>query len=220
VPVGLLATAVAGALAVHAGSSSAASYPIPPPVQGKRAVSKKVSGHVTVRRAGKKTFVDLATGASVPNGSEINATNGAVVLVVLQQGKRHTVSIAGGEFIFIQNPHTGRVVFKLALALTGCPAVPGASGERAGASAVRRRKPPKRHGPRRRKITVSDSGGNFGTLGQYAATSTEGTRWRTADSCGSSTVTVYRGRVRVTNLVTGRLITLTVGQHYTAHQHP
>jgi hypothetical protein len=219
VPLGLLATAVAGALAVHAGSTSAASYPIPPPVQGKRAVSKKVSGHVTVRRAGKTTFVDLASGASVPNGSEINATNGTVVLVVLQQGKRYTVSIAGGEFIFTQNPHTGKVVFKLALVLTGCLQA-RVSGERAGASAVRRRKPPKRRGPRRRKITVSDSGGNFGTLGQYAATSTEGTRWRTADSCGSSTVTVYRGRVRVRNLVTGRLITLTVGQHYTAHQQP
>lgn len=215
---GLVATAVAGALAVHAGSSSAASYPIPPPVQGKRALSKKVSGHVTVRRAGKKTFVDLAPGASVPNGSEINATNGTVVLVVVQQGKRHTVSIAGGEFIFTQNPHTGRAVFKLALVLTGClPAQ--VSGARAVAAAVHKRRPPKRHGPRRRKITVSDSGGNFGTLGQYAATSTEGTRWRTSDSCGSSTVTVYRGRVRVKNLVTGRVITLVVGQHYTAHEH-
>jgi hypothetical protein len=218
VPLGLLAAAIASALVVHAGSSSAASYPIPAPIQGKRAVSKKVTGHVTVRRAGKKTFVELAPGASVPNGSEINATNGTVVLVVLQHGKRYTVSISGGEFIFIQNPHTGRAVFTLALALTGCPPVPRASEERAVASTVRRRKP-KRHGPRRRKITVSDSGGNFGTQGQYVATSTEGTKWRTSDGCGLSTVTVYRGRVRVKNLVTGRVITLVVGQHYTAHEH-
>jgi hypothetical protein len=50
------------------------------------------------------------------------------------------------------------------------------------------------------------------------ATSTEGTRWRTTDTCNSTTVTVYFGRVIVVSLITGRKITISAGQHYTVHK--
>jgi hypothetical protein len=216
---GLKPTGVAACVvvALAAASAAATQYPIPP-VQGKNAVSKHVSGKVTVRRSKHAPAVPLQSGASVPNGSEVNATNGTVVLTVRQRGKLRKVSITGGEFIFNQNRHTGNALFTLALSLTGCPSFRPASEQRAAAARARKRPPRKRRGPRSRQITVSDSGGSFGSQGQYVATSTEGTRWRTADACGTSTVTVYSGRVRVKNLVTGRQVTISAGQHYTANK--
>jgi hypothetical protein len=200
------------------GSAGASTYPVPP-VQGKNAESGSVSGTVTVRLPGSKTAVTVQTGASIPSGSEVNATTGTVVLSVSQGGELRRVSITGGEVIFTQNPHTGQVLFTLALPLTGCPSFPSSSTRRSAVERVASRRPLRR-GPRNRQITVSDSGGSFGTKGQYVATSTEGTKWRTADTCGSTTVTVYFGRVRIKNLVTGRTITIGASKHYTAHAHP
>jgi hypothetical protein len=205
-------TGVVCLVAAGVGGAAAANAYNVPPVQGKKAVTGPVSGKVTVRTSPNSPPVTVAPGGSIPNGSEVNATNGTVTLVVRQQGEAHKVSVAGGEFVFRQDPRTGRVVFTLALPLTGCPSTPSASRRRAVAAQSHKRR------PRRRKITVSDSGGNFGTRGQFVATSTEGTRWQTSDTCGSSTVTVYRGRVIVTSLLTGRQITISAGQHYTIHK--
>jgi hypothetical protein len=214
----LCATATACAAAALAGGSAGATeYPIPPP-QGKGAVSGHVSGKVTVQPSNKKQPVSLQSGASVPSGSKIDASNGTATLVVNQRGKFEPVAITGGKFLFTQNARTGRVVFKLDQALTGCPSFKAASHKRAAAASVRKRRP-RRRGTRNRSITVSDSGGKFGTQGQYVATSTEGTRWRTTDSCGFTTVTVYSGKVRIRNLVTGRLITIGASQQYTAYAH-
>jgi hypothetical protein len=213
-PLALCATGGLCAAALLAGPSTAAEYPIP--VQGKRASTGSVKGKVTVRLPNKQTSVPLQSGASVPNGSQINATNGTVVLVVKQQGKRRKVSITGGEFAFTQNKATGKAVFTLSLPLTGCSSFRSAPDRRAVAAQRAKHRPRKHRGPTTRQITVTDSGGNFGSLGQYVATSTEGTRWRTVDACGLTTVTVFVGHVRIMNLVTGAQVTLGPGQHYTA----
>lgn len=205
-------------MALLAGPSTAAEYPIP--IQGKRASTGSVSGKVTVRPPNKQTSTPLQSGASVPSGSQINATSGTVTLVVKQQGKSRKISITGGEFVFTQNKASGKAVFTLSLPLTGCPSFRAAPDRRAvTARATKRRPPRKRRGPTTRQITITDSGGNFGSKGQFVATSTEGTRWRTQDSCGITTVTVFAGHVRIMNLVTGALVTLGPGQHYTA-RHP
>ena len=200
------------AAALVGGAAAAGAYTIPPT----KALAGPVSGTVTVRTSPNRPPVRLAPGVTVPSGSVINATNGTAVLVVLQHGVRRRVSITGGEFVFTENPHTGSVVLTLALPLTGCP--PASSAVRSHAVMASRPKRRPRKGPRQRQITVSDSGGTFGTKGQYVATSTEGTRWKTADTCGATTVTVYSGRVFVTSLVTGRRITISAGQHYTVHK--
>jgi hypothetical protein len=186
-------------------------------VQPTKAVTGSVSGTVTLQRSPNQPAVPIAPGTPVPSGSEINTTNGTLNLVVSQKGAHRRVSITGGEFIYTADRRTGRVLFTLALQLTGCPSVPSASKRRA-VAASRSKRPPRKKGPRQRQLNVTDSGGNFGTKGQYVATSTEGTRWMTTDSCGLSTVTVYSGRVRVTNLLTGRLTTISAGQHYTVHK--
>lgn len=198
------------------GAATAVAYNVPPG-PSKPAVSGPTTGTVTLRPSPNAPPVTLTPGSKIPNGAEIDTTNGTLTLTVSQQGKPRHVSITGGEFTYSQNRHTGRVVFGLALPLTGCPSSPTATQRRA-IAASRTRHHPRRRGPQQRQITVTDSGGNFGTKGQFVATSTEGTRWRTTDTCSSTTVTVFSGRVIVVSLVTGRRITISAGQHYTVHK--
>ena len=69
---------------------------------------------------------------------------------------------------------------------------------------------------------VKDSGGSFGTTGRYAATTVEGTKWVTTDTCSASSVSVVEGVVVVLDLVTHQTAVVHAGQHYRApkHGHP
>lgn len=201
--------AVAVAPAAPPGSSPVT--PAPTPVLGRALTVSGVSGTVRVRLPGGHAFQPLATSIDIPVGSEVDATGASVTFRVARpNGATATVTVAGGRFRITQTA-AGVTTFTLTLPLTGCP-----TARRAGrASAARRR----RHGPTKRHITVSENSGGFDTKGQYVATSVEGTVWTTADACTSSTVSVAKGRVRVTDLVRHRAVTLKTGQTYTAHAH-
>jgi hypothetical protein len=181
-----------------------------PPVVGKSEQVTVGAGPVTVKLAGSGVFVVLATGMTIPDGSEIDATHGSVVITVLTpEGREVSAELRGGRFRIHQDPD-GETHFILTLALTGCPRTklpPGA----AAAAGVRRR-----HRPRARYLWVSEKGGRWGTNGRYVSTSVEGTTWLTRDECGRSVVLVTEGKVRVRNLVTHRTRTVGAGGRYSA----
>jgi hypothetical protein len=171
-------------------------------------------------------FVPLTGEQTVPNGSEIDATHGRVVVTVAttKPGRTQTAEVYGGLFR-IEQEHGGLGVtrFVLTLRLTGCPRVTLPRGSAASAASVagphtvaRRHRKKHRRGPTRRHLWVSEGGGNWGTSGRYVSTTVEGTDWITQDECVHSRVRVVSGRVAVRNLLTRRNKLLTAGQSYVA----
>ena len=181
----------------------------PRPVLAHSVLARVSGGRVLVRLAGAHGFTVLASSGSIPVGSEVEAGHGSVTFTVARRtpGQSATVTVSGGRFLITQAPD-GVTTFTLTEPLTGCRG-PG-HGRVARAAREAR-------GPTRRHITVAETAGGFDTRGQYVATSVEGTVWTTADACRSSTVSVARGIVRVTDLVRHRTLTLRTGRSYTAH---
>ncbi len=198
------------------GGVSAAQASVAAPVVGVRQTVAPVSGVVLVRPRGSAGFVPLTMLGSLPNGSEIDATNGTgTVTVAAGGGHTQSAEATGGRFVLEQGRSAGgptRLV--LSLPLSGCPAVPLPSGSAASVEARGAAKA--RSGPVTRHLWVSETGGHWGTNGRFVSTSVEGTRWLTTDVCTSSSVEVASGKVRVRDLVRGTTTVITAGRRYTA----
>ena len=179
---------------------------------GVRQTVAPVSGTVLVRLKGSSRFVALSAAGSVPDGSEVEATNGRVIVTVATSTGTESAEVYGGRFV-IEQEHTGsdETRFVLSLPLTGCPRVALPRGSAAAASS--------KHGPKSRHLWVSEHGGSWGTNGRYVSTTVEGTHWLTQDECNQSVVQVVAGKVKVQDLVKHKTKILTAGQHYTAKRH-
>ena len=182
----------------------------PVPVVGQRQTVSPVSGTAMVRLKGTSRFVPLSADSSIPDGSEVDATNGHVLVTVATRSGTETAEAYGGRFI-VKQDHTGsqETHFVLSLPLTGCPRVALPRGSAASASGAKR-------GPKSRHLWVSEKGGSWGTTGRYVSTTVQGTRWLTLDECSQSKVSVATGKVTVLDLVRHKTKTLTAGRHYTA----
>jgi hypothetical protein len=180
------------------------------PVAGVREVVGPVSGVVLVRAKGAGGFVSLAVAGSLPDGSEVDATDGRALVTVQTPAGLQSAEVYGGRFV-IEQEHAGgdETRFVLSLALTGCPRVALPRGSAAAAAGSK-------HGPKSRHLWVSEHGGSWGTNGRYVSTTVEGTSWLTQDECSRSEVQVATGKVKVDDLVTKKIKILTAGQRYTA----
>ena len=187
------------------------------PVVGTSEQAGPVSGTVLVKVPGAHGFTPLTSITLIPNGTELDTTNGRVRLRVASgvPGVTNPVELNGGRFIVHQTAgSTPRTYFILSQPLTGCqpPVGPAHIASAAGGLEAR----PKGHkGPRSRHLWVTDHGGRFNTVGQYVSTSVEGTTWLTADTCIGSRVTVTHGIVKVRDLERRRTVTLHAGQSET-----
>ncbi len=176
------------------------------PVIGQRETVTITSGIVTIRAKGTSTFVPLSGSTSIPDGSEVEATNGRVVITaVTPTGKTVTAEVYGGRFRVHQDS-SGETHFILTLPLTGCPRVALPRGAAALASRAKHSS-----GPKSRHLWVSEGGGSWGTNGRFVSTSVEGTTWLTLDECTKSEVKVTAGKVQVRDLVRKRIRTVTAG---------
>ena len=184
---------------------------VPVPVVGVRQTVSLVSGTVLVRLKGSSRFVALSAASSIRDGSEVDATNGRVIVTVATSTGTESAEAYGGRFV-IEQERTGsdETHFVLSLALTGCPRVALPHGSAAAVASH------STHGPKSRHLWVSEGGGSWGTDGRYVSTSVEGTRWLTLDECFRSEVRVAAGKVKVHDLVRNRTKTITAGHHYTA----
>ncbi|HTZ86326.1 MAG TPA: hypothetical protein VMB05_06635 [Solirubrobacteraceae bacterium] len=191
----------------------------PAPILGRTETLQLLSGTVRVRLKGTNRFVDLSAFAALPDGSEVDATNGRVSITsATPTNETQSAEASGGRFVVHQeHTGTGQTSLTLSQALTGCGQVlrrrrHARSARLAGTShAVRRTQ-----GPKSRHIWVSDSGGNWRTNGRYVSTTVEGTRWFVLDECRSSLVVVEEGIVKVRDLVRRRTKTVAAGHVYVA----
>jgi hypothetical protein len=185
------------------------------PILGQRQTVHVTAGEVTVRRRGTNSFVPLAGASAIPDGSEVDATNGQALITAAtaMPGQTKSAEISGGRLL-IHQEHAGAGETHLILSrpLTGCPGVRRRRGSAAALATSARH----RSGAKFRKLWVSDNGGNWGTNGRYVSTTVEGTHWLTVDECNQSRVTVTTGKVKVHDLIHNKTKTLTTGESYIA----
>jgi hypothetical protein len=189
------------------------------PVLGQTETAQVTSGTVTVRLKGTHKFVTLSALAALPNGSEVDATHGHVVITAATpSGGTQTAEAYSGRFVIHQaHTGTGKTGFTLSQPLTGCRRRVHPRGRARTARLARKhRRAGHTHGPRSRHLWVREHGGAWATHGRYVSTSVEGTRWLTIDRCGRSVVKVAEGRVKVRDLVRKRTKTVTAGHSYIA----
>jgi hypothetical protein len=187
----------------------------PTPILGQRQTVSVISGTVSVRLKGTSKFIPFSSTSTIPDGSEVEATNGHVLITVatLTPGKTQTAEVWGGRFL-IHQEHTGsgETRFILSLPLTGCPRVTLPRGAAAALAAGAKHSA----GPKSRHLWVSEGGGSWGTNGRYVSTTVEGTHWLTLDECSRSEVQVVSGKVQVHDLIHNKTKVLTAGQSYIA----
>jgi hypothetical protein len=192
------------------------------PVLAIRETIRVVSGTVTIRIKGTSTFVPLSATSSIPDGSEVDVTNGRVVITVATPtGGTATAEVYGGRFRIHQD-RSGETHFILTLPLTGCSPVslPRGSAAALGSAAKSRSGAKHGSGPTSRHLWVSEQGGSWGTDGRYASTTVRGTTWLTLDECTTSEVEVTAGKVQALDLVRKRSKTVSAGQRYVASASP
>jgi hypothetical protein len=185
----------------------------PTPLLGKTATVKAISGTVKVRLKGTHKFVALSALTSLPDGSEVDATHGTVLITAATSpGATESAEADGGSFVIEQEQKApAETHLELSLPLTGCPKVTLPHGSAATASKAKHRS-----GPTSRHLWVSEGGGNWSTSGRYVSTTVEGTRWLTLDECNRSEVEVAAGKVKVHDLIHNTTKILTAGKTYIA----
>jgi hypothetical protein len=193
--------------------------PCPPasattPILGQRQTVHVTAGEVTIRRRGTSSFVPLSGASTIPDGSEVDATNGRALITAANttSGQTQSAKIYGGRLLIRQDrANTGMTHLILSQPLTGCRGVGHHHGSAAVAAGAEHRS-----GSKSRHLWVSEGGGSWGTNGRYVSTSVEGTRWLTIDGCDRSVVKVAAGKVKVHDLVDNKTRTIAAGHRYVA----
>jgi uncharacterized delta-60 repeat protein len=193
----------ASATATRGIAVSAAAQPPPRPVLSQQGVARPVRGIIRIRLPGTKQFVRITELTAIPNGTEIDARRGRVLLTVLRNanGDLDAARFYAGRFIFRQG--------KGAVPLTTLKLSGGSF-----ASCGRKRKAQRslfalasasaQSGGRKKKPVRKlwgDGRGRFRTRGKWGAATVRGTKWLTQDRCDGTRVKVARGKVDVTDLV-------------------
>jgi FG-GAP-like repeat/FG-GAP repeat len=178
--------------------------PLPTPVAGKTVNLLPVSGRVTLRRPGSKTYARLTAGAQIPVGSSVDTRAGRVTIVAAQgKGKTASADFSDGLFTLTQTKGSKPLTTLTLTEKLGCP--------RAGRASAAARK------PKSRKLW-GDGSGSFRTRGQYSAATVRGTRWLTQDTCGATLTRVAKGVVSVRDEVEHRTVIVRAGHRYTARR--
>lgn len=172
-----------------AGGGTTGLPPVAPPVAGRLMNVAPASGVVKVRLRGTRRFVELPAGASVPVGSTLDTTNGAVTLTTArdEDGTPQTGRFWGGRFRVAQ-ASTGTPYANLVLAggLPGCRTA-GARDKLTTAGSRRRV----------RRLWGRDHGGRFRSRGRRGHATVRGTAWLTEDRCGGTLYRVKSGSIVV-----------------------
>jgi hypothetical protein len=167
-------------------------------------------GDVRVKVPGATGFVLLSGGDTLPVGTVVDTSRGAVALTAaLPSGQIQTGRFGGGRFEVGQGR---RGVVQLYLRGRVCGRRPGASTTADGpvaASSARRR----RSG---RRLWGRDHGGRFRTHGRNSHATVRGTRWLVEDRCEGTLTLVTKGAVVVKDLVRGKRRLLRAGERYLA----
>jgi streptogramin lyase len=166
---------------------------------------ERIRGAVFLRLPDEKTFVPLKRQRLVPEGTEIDASNGQVRLT---KQARTTGTFYEGRFV-IAFPSQPRGVVELRL--SGGSFKPCAPTRTVSARATAQ-KPPRRSVRR----LWGNAKGKFRTKGRYSYTTVRGTAWLTDDRCDGTLTRVKQGRILTFDTIENRSIALRAGQSHLA----
>jgi hypothetical protein len=180
--------------------------PPPPPLRptlGKTLLISRVKGKVTFHKPGKGTERLTSKPTLVPNGTDIDSTNGVVKVTVVRDagGELDTADAWEGDFEANQaigNDGRGLTTFTLA---------GDATSSRRVASAAK---------VRRHSHLWVNGKGNFKTRGKRASAIVRGTAWLTEETGNGTKISVSRGLVAVRDFTRNRTVLVPQGRHYTA----
>jgi hypothetical protein len=183
--------------------------------KGKNQGKGKGKNQVTVEVPGASMPVDLNQNSSVPVGSIIDATHGAVTVntVPREDGHKQWATFSGAKFQVLQSK-TGKPVTEIRLrggSFASCrrptarPSVFGRGGVFAAAT-------------RKRKVRSlwGRGKGHFRTIGRNGAATVRGTIWLTEDRCDGTLVRVRRGLVGVRDFKKHKTVAVPAGHSYLA----
>ena len=182
------------------------------------------AGTILIKLHGHTGFTRLRAGELIPLGSTVDARHGTLLIQsAVAPGAGHVASgeFSGGIFVITQPPGTTVTVLALSSSFASCPGpTPKATARIAAASTQKKKKPKTK---RKKKVShkkvnevFGNAHGQFSTRGHYATAADQGTRWRTADRCDGTLISVSAGKVTVTDFVHHRTIVLTAGHYYLA----
>ena len=147
--------------------------------------------------------MELALGAKLPVGSEVDARHGSLALTAaLPSGATQTGHFGGGRFKLGQDR---RGYVNLYLRGRYCTRASGSAVARAAANK-----------PSGRRLWGRDRGGRFRTHGRNSHATVRGTRWVVVDTCKGTLTRVTRGSVVVRDSVRHKRIVLRAGERYLA----
>ena len=175
---------------------------LPVPVAGKNVNVKPVSGKVTIKRPGRKSFVTLTAEAQIPVGSSIDTRRGRISITAAQGGgKTASADFYDGLFKLTQTKGSKPVATLKLIEKLSCARAKGAT------TAAKKKK--------KRKLW-GDGKGRFQTKGKHSAATVVGTKWLVEDRCRSTLTRVVRGRVKVRDFVKKKTVLVKAGKRYTA----
>ena len=182
------ALGIAFLLVLAAGPARAAA---PPPRQGAAVNIEPTSGRTYYHEPGQTHRQLLTTEVQVPVNTIVDASHGQMGLTSVNG----SADFHGGAFV-VREPKKQHVT-QLWLA--------GGRASSCGPGSARTI-----------RSLWGDGKGRFETRGRYAAATVRGTKWRVADRCDGTLVTVLRGVVAVRDFRQGRTILVRAGHSYLA----
>jgi hypothetical protein len=182
------------------------------PVLGEQVGVTPSEGTVRVRTPDGEGWTALEAGTAVPNGTVVDARQGAITLstAVDAAGTQQSATFSGAVFA-VDQPHVAHSVTRLALRggdFSKCTRAVNRVQPWAAISA--RRKPVRR--------LFGSGHGRFRTQGRFAAATVRGTIWVTEDYCDRTVITVKRGVVGVKDLRSGRTVDVRAGHSRTVRR--
>ncbi|MHB8243331.1 MAG: glycoside hydrolase family 26 protein [Solirubrobacteraceae bacterium] len=209
------------AMACWWGAPVRGASPAEAPVVGQREVLTLISGTVSVKTKGSQAFAPLVGTLAVPDGSEVETTQGKVRVTVgsLEAGQTLTALAYGGRFVLHQEAcPPAKTSFKLSAPLPGCETSRRRRGHRARVASPQGGPRGKAKGAKTRQVFVHDqaAGEHFETDARHVIAGARGTQWLTRDECRRSEVRVSEGVVIVHDLIRGTTTAVTAGHRYVA----
>ena len=176
------------------------------PVFGQSATIAMASGEILVQLPGTAVYLPLSAASTVPVGTTIDATRGALKLTNVRSagGKLQTGRFWGGSFTFRQTRGKQSTTVLTLTAPLSC-----AKSARQLSSATANK-------PRVRQLWGKDNHGRFVTRGRSAVATVRGTAWFTRDTCEGTLVKVTSGSVAVRDLVRKVTVIVRTGHTYLA----
>ena len=200
----------------------------PPPVLGKSADVKPVSGTVFIK-APNGQFIPLTGATQIPSGAVIDALHGTLAITTaLPSGGARDAAAKGKKGkakAKTQSGNFGGAIFKMTQAHSGLATLALVEGAFKGAPTYAACKAPKHKAAdaiasaassKTLQLLHASAHGKFRTSGRYSAATVRGTKWTIADRCDGTLTHDVTDSVAVTDFVRHKTIILHAGQSYLA----